>query len=96
MPCNFFFELQCRHTRKYAIAHGVIAEKACIAPPAQCIPINTDIKPATNNPTEARDCGVFRMSDFFSAGKETRQTRAARISSMRTTASGPNKTGGVR
>ena len=81
--CNFLFELQCRHTRKNAKALGMKSRKARTAPPAQCSPKSTDKMLAIANPTKARDCGVFKMNDPISLGRDTSRISTARISSMR-------------
>jgi hypothetical protein len=55
-----------------------------------------DKDPANANPIKARDCGVFKMIDPLSLGIDMTNIAIARISSIRYTASGPNRTGGVR
>jgi hypothetical protein len=62
----------------------------------QCIPKNTDKDPVNANPIKARDCGVFRMYDLVNRGSDIRKIKTARINSTRYTASGPNRTVGVR
>jgi hypothetical protein len=62
----------------------------------QCIPKSTDKDPANANPIKATDCGVFKMIDPFSLRIDMINIGIAKINSIRYTASGPNRTGGVR
>ena len=79
---NFFFESQCRHTKKYAKALGMNTKNACTPPPAHRIPMSTDKITANANPIKARDCGVFNANDRIIAGSETERINTPRISSM--------------
>ena len=57
-------------------------ERIVRLPRPNASPMSTEKKTANVNPIKARDCGVFRMNDFVSAGRETKKTSAARISSI--------------
>jgi hypothetical protein len=75
---NFFFESQCRHTRKYAKALGKNPRSDCTAPPGQRNKISTDKKTASASPIKDSDCGDFKMNDFVSAGSEQGDRREVR------------------
>jgi hypothetical protein len=75
---------------------GKKSKNAGTAPPSQRLPMNTDKKTAIASPIKASNCGVLRMNDFISAGKETKRIRTAIISSIRNCARDPNRVVGVR
>jgi len=71
------------------------SRRTCTAPPAQPV-TSRDIKVASANPINARDCGVFQIVAPCNDGRDTSKTNPARINPMWAPASGPNKVAGPR